>query len=254
MLTISAGHYGKGTGASGLIDEGEQAIYVVKELEKRFKLSMIPTQVIIDNQSTNQRQNLAYLVSEHNRTERNLDVSIHFNAVEGTRKDGIGTEVLYINPNVSELAGKLSTSIAQAAGFKNRGAKLRTNLAFLNGTTKPALLIEICFVNSETDVRLYQMHQAKICDAIFTTIQNYLRPALPTVPTVPTSSTIISHPALLQKVQALFNDKQAVRKQLEKGIEIGAFQSIWLEKFDQGILSFTDYLALTTLQYKTQLK
>lgn len=249
MLTISAGHYGKGTGARGLIDEGEQAIHVVRELEKRFNNSAISTQVIIDNQSTNQRQNLVYLVSEHNRTKRNLDVSIHFNAIEGARKDGIGTEVLYMNPNIRELAGKLSANIAKAAGFKNRGAKLRTNLAFITGTTKPALIIEICFVNSETDVRLYQLHQTKIIDAIFTTIQNYLLPALPTVPAVPTS---ISHPALLQKVQAIFNDKQAVRKQLVQGIEIGAFQSIWLEKFDQGTLSLTDFLALTTLQFKTQ--
>lgn len=252
MLTISAGHYGKGTGASGLIDEGEQTIHAVKELAKRFHNSAIPTQVIIDNQSTNQRQNLAYLVSEHNKTNRNLDVSIHFNAVEGNRKDGIGTEVLYINPNIRELAGKLSASIAQAAGFKNRGAKLRTNLAFINGTTKPALLIEICFVNSETDVRLYKQHQAKIFDAIFTTIQSYLLPKLPTVPPVSTSITGISHPALLQKVQALYNDKTAVRKQLQQGIEIGAYQSTWLQKFDQGTLSLTDYLALTTLQFKTQ--
>lgn len=247
MLTISAGHYGKGTGASGLIDEGEQAIYVVKELKKRFKNSLIPTHIIIDNQSTNQRQNLAYLVGEHNKTERNLDVSIHFNAVEGARNDGIGTEVLYMNPNIRELAEKLSASIAQAAGFKNRGAKLRTNLAFINGTTKPALLIEICFVNSETDVRLYQMHQSKILDAIFTVIQNYL------LPSVLTSSTNISHPALIQKVQAIFNDQQTVRKQLEQGIEMGAFQSIWLEKFDQGTLSLTDFLALTTLQFKIQI-
>lgn len=247
MLTISAGHYGKGTGASGLIDEGEQAIYVVKELEKRFKNSLIPTHIIIDNQSTNQRQNLAYLVGEHNKTERNLDVSIHFNAVEGARNDGIGTEVLYMNPNIRELAEKLSASIAQAAGFKNRGAKLRTNLAFINGTTKPALLIEICFVNSETDVRLYQLHQSKIIDAIFAVIQNYL------LPTITTNLTNISHPALLQKVQAIFNDQQTVRKQLEQGIEIDAFQSIWLEKFDQGTLSLTDYLALTTLQFKIQI-
>lgn len=247
MLTISAGHYGKGTGANGLIDEGEQVIYVVKELEKRFKASAIPTHIIIDNESTNQRQNLAYLVSEHNKTERNLDVSIHFNAVEGARNDGIGTEVLYMNPNIRELAEKLSASIAQAAGFKNRGAKLRTNLAFINGTTKPALLIEICFVNSETDVRLYQMHQSKILDAIFTVFQNYL------LPSVLTSSTNISHPALIQKVQAIFNDQQTVRKQLEQGIEIDAFQSIWLEKFDEGTLTLTDYLALTTLQFKIQI-
>ena len=36
-------------------------------------------------------------------------------------------------------------------GFINRGAKKRTDLFFLNNTEMPAILMEVCFVDSEAD-------------------------------------------------------------------------------------------------------
>ena len=176
MLTISAGHYGKGTGASGFIDEGQEVIFVVQELEKRLKKGAVKTNVIMDCQSKNQRQNLTYLVQQHNSTQRELDVSIHFNSSGETRHDGIGTEVLYVNSKIHPFAQKLSATIAQAGGFKNRGAKQRTDLALLNGTTKPAIIIEICFVNSEKDVQHYKAYQSKIFDAIVAEFINFFMP------------------------------------------------------------------------------
>ncbi|AWE07840.1 hypothetical protein DCE79_10780 [Lysinibacillus sp. 2017] len=166
MLTISAGHYGKGTGAKDLIDEGEEVIFVVKELAKRLKSAQIHTNIIIDQQSKNQQQNLAYLVKVHNKTNRKLDVSIHFNAVRAKTTAAIGTEVLYVNPAILPLAKKMSAAISNAGGFKNRGAKRRTDLAILNKTTAPAILIEICFVNSTKDILLYHNNQFEIFDAI----------------------------------------------------------------------------------------
>ena len=56
--------------------------------------------------------------------------------------------------------------IAKAGGFRNRGAKKRTDLAFLRNTNKPAIIIEACFVDSTTDVRLYQENFEAICVAI----------------------------------------------------------------------------------------
>lgn len=246
MLTISAGHYGKGTGAVGYLDEGQETVEVVKQLERKLKEKGIVVHTIIDTQSKNQQQNLSYLIRQHNATQRHLDVSIHFNATKNKPKAGIGTEVLYINQAILPFAQKLSGQVAKAGKFKNRGAKLRTDLAFLKGTVKKAIIIEICFVSSEEDVRLYQANKEQIVEVIAETLTNFVSVNAP----VQKQMTSFSSPTLQQAVEALFKDKQAVRQQLELGIQTGVYQRIWLENFDQGKLTLYDYLALTALQFQ----
>jgi hypothetical protein len=75
----------------------------------------------------------------------------------------MGTEVLYLTQ--PSLAAEVSAAIA-ACGFINRGAKKRTDLKFLNSTEMPALLLEICFVDSETDCNIYDDQFHEICKAI----------------------------------------------------------------------------------------
>ena len=240
MITMSAGHFGKGTGANGFIDEGIEAIAIVEALAKLFSASNIQAHFIVDRQSENQQQNLRYLISAHNATARELDVSIHFNAVKETREQGIGTEVLYVNHKLQSFAEQLSSAIAGAGGLINRGAKHNEQLAFLNGTNKPALLIEICFVNSRVDTTLYEQNKSAIIQAIFTTLQNYFskNPA-------PFSSV-----ALAQKVQKLFQDREEIQRQLEQGVQKGLYQQVWLDKFHQQKLTLEDYLALTCIQFR----
>jgi hypothetical protein len=64
----------------------------------------------------------------------------------------MGCEVLYLTQ--VDLAKKLSDAISQV-GFINRGAKKRTDLFFLNQTSAPSVLLEICFVDSEEDCSIY---------------------------------------------------------------------------------------------------
>ncbi|MEK5080624.1 N-acetylmuramoyl-L-alanine amidase [Solibacillus sp. FSL W7-1436] len=253
MLTISAGHYGKGTGASSYMDEGEETVALVQELGKKLRQKGVKVNVIIDKQSKNQLQNLAYIVKQHNATQRELDVSVHFNSSPTRQKEGIGTEVLYVNPSISTFAQKMSSEIAKAGKFKNRGAKQRTNLAFLNGTAKKAILIEVCFVNSVQDVKLYRSNKNHIIDAIAETLTSYFPNTARSVKSAPLQTPnkqTITSKALQQKAEALFQDKEAVREQLKQGVQIGAFQPIWLENFELGKLTFYDYIALTTLQYQ----
>jgi len=40
---------------------------------------------------------------------------------------------------------------AEAGEFRDRGAKFKDNLSFLNRTEKQAILLEICFVDSAGD-------------------------------------------------------------------------------------------------------
>ena len=65
----------------------------------------------------------------------------------------MGTECLFLSQ--AELAAQVAASIA-SVGFKNRGAKKRTDLYFLNKTDMPAILIEVCFVDSQARCRPLQ--------------------------------------------------------------------------------------------------
>jgi hypothetical protein len=64
------------------------------------------------------------------------------------------------------LAAKVSAAIAQAGGLIDRGAHKRSDLYFLNNTTEPAILIEMCFVDAGADTEAYRGNFEAICQAI----------------------------------------------------------------------------------------
>jgi hypothetical protein len=75
-----------------------------------------------------------------------------------------GTEVLYLTQD--KLAAELAEVISVAGDLINRGAHKRTDLAFLNNTDEPAVLIEVCFVDAEVDVKKYEENFESICQSI----------------------------------------------------------------------------------------
>ncbi|MEK4283209.1 N-acetylmuramoyl-L-alanine amidase [Ureibacillus sp. FSL K6-0165] len=175
MITISPGHWAVGTGARDLIDEVTEARKVVKRVIEILRSSGITVNHVEDNTSKNQQQNLNYLVTQHNKTNRKLDVSVHFNSATRTDK-GLGVEVLYYDQK--ELAAKVSKAISDVSGLINRGAKERKELAFLRNTNKPSILIEVCFVNSTVDVAIYKRDFEKICQAIAKCLAEYVGKSL----------------------------------------------------------------------------
>ena len=162
-IVLSSGHGQKVRGACGIIDEVDEARRVADRLAQELEKRGVDVKVFHDNVSTSQSANLNAIVNYHNAQERDLDISVHFNAYEQVEKP-MGVEVLYVTQQ--SLAAKLSDAIAEAGGFINRGAKKRTDLKFLNSTDEPAVLLEICFVDSEADCALYDEGFDSICDAI----------------------------------------------------------------------------------------
>jgi hypothetical protein len=147
--------------------EVTEARRVVDEVARLLRGGGVSVQTFHDDTSASQNENLEAIVDFHNAHERDLDISVHFNAHETTSKP-MGTEVLYCSE--SELAAEMSEAIANAGGFKDRGAKKRTDLYFLNETEKPAILIETCFVDSEADADAYRRQFGVICLAIAETL------------------------------------------------------------------------------------
>lgn len=170
-FVVSSGHSLKVRGAASILDEVNEARKVISKVAIYLKQLECTVHEFHDNTSTTQTNNINTIVKYHNSKNREMDVSVHFNAASKTN-EARGVEVLYYSDDMKALADKVSKSIADVSGLKNRGAKKRTNLGFLSGTDKPALLIEVCFVDSSIDAKLYNSNFDSICRAIATSLTN----------------------------------------------------------------------------------
>jgi N-acetylmuramoyl-L-alanine amidase/Putative peptidoglycan binding domain len=162
-IVISSGHGLKVRGAKGVLDEVDEARKVTDRVAELLRAAGVGVKVFHDNTSATVSANLSAITGYHNSQKRDRDVSVHFNAFQTTSK-AMGTECLYVSQQ--SLAAKVSAAMANAGKFTNRGAKKRTDLAFLNRCAKPAVLIEVCFVDSSHDARLYRENFEAVCRGI----------------------------------------------------------------------------------------
>ena len=164
-VVISSGHGKHIRGASGYIDEVDEARLVVESVADALRESGVEVTTYHDDVSDSQSENLDRIVDFHNSKTRDLDISVHFNAYQTTSKP-MGCEVLYVSSTGMEIADVVVDRICDVSGLINRGPKKRTDLAFLNGTEEPAILIEVCFVDSRADCDIYEQNYDVICGAI----------------------------------------------------------------------------------------
>jgi N-acetylmuramoyl-L-alanine amidase len=162
-VVISSGHGLHVRGAHGIIDEVDEARVLTDQLGEELRARGVDAAIFHDNTSYDQSTNLNTITDFHNDRTRELDISIHFNAYEQVSKP-MGVEVLYVTQQA--LAAQLSSAIAMAGGLINRGAKKRTDLHFLNVCDEPAVLLEVCFVDSQADCDLYRDSFDDIVDAL----------------------------------------------------------------------------------------
>ena len=147
-------------GAVGLIKE-EEIINIVGN-KVISKLRALGHTVIECRPSTasSTRDSLNKRCATANNNNVELFVSIHANA-----GGGVGTEIYTYNAKQHSYAVNVLNNIC-SLGFRNRGIKSGNNLAVINGTSMEAMLIEICFVDTKSDVDLYRNNIENIADAI----------------------------------------------------------------------------------------
>ena len=147
---IDLGHgVGPDRGAIGVIAEetiintvGNLVISKLKALGHTV-VELRPTTANSVNDSLEQRYNKADYYNV------DMVVSIHANAGKGK-----GTEVYtYKAKEVSQARAVLNNLVA--LGFNNRGIKDGSNLAMVKRPQAIAMLIEVCFVDNQSDVSLY---------------------------------------------------------------------------------------------------
>ena len=162
-IGIDLGHgVGSDRGANGFISE-EEIINSVGGLVIN-KLRTLGHTVIECRPSScsNVGDSLSQRVNKANNNNVDLFVSIHANA-----GGGVGTEVFtYGAKQLGQAVNVLNNIVA--LGFTCRGIKDSKNVAYVvNHTNAPAMLIEVCFVDTQSDVNKYRNIGAeKIADAI----------------------------------------------------------------------------------------
>lgn len=120
-----------------------------------------------------QDESLSGICRAANRWPADLFISIHCNAYN---KTAYGTETL-VYPDDAEghgLARCIQRQIVDSIGTYDRGVKNRDNLAVLNGTNMPAVLVEMAFIDNEIDAELLRYKQDDFARAIARGVTDYL--------------------------------------------------------------------------------
>ncbi|MFJ7665313.1 N-acetylmuramoyl-L-alanine amidase [Lysinibacillus sp. NPDC097162] len=225
-IVISSGHGQYVRGAKHYIDEVDEARRVVDTVAKYLRERGATVYVYHDDTSRTQRDNLNAIVAYHNSKQRSLDVSVHFNAA-GVTDAPRGCEVLYYD--AKQAAANVSKAIAVAGCFKDRGPKERRDLAFTSRTNMPALLLEVCFVDSKADIELYQRNFDAICVAIAVSLAKEAGIVLnvPSQPSPPQKEESNIMPRLLNAT-----GREEAKELIKKAVACGVFQQSHLAKLD----------------------
>ena len=150
-ICIVAGHTtsGKGTGAVGYIDESTENRILGKLVAEYInKAGHNCDYYEVNKSDTYLQEQVGYA----NKKIYDIVAQIHFNANKTTLSP-MGTETLYKSSKGKTIAERVDNKLGLL--YKQRGAKLRNDLYWLNNTKSPAILIETCFVDSKADTDKY---------------------------------------------------------------------------------------------------
>lgn len=157
-LFITAGHRGGSTGANANgYSEAELAIQLRNDLTKKLHEQGV---VVVNDADTDSLTSVVNNINK-NCTNRDLCLDLHFNSFSNASANG--TEVLIQNaPTNSEIefAEDVLNAVCSTLGTKNRGVKKEgksqyKRLAMLSGVKCNSVLVEVCFISSQSDMVRY---------------------------------------------------------------------------------------------------
>lgn len=147
-ICLDAGHGGSDPGAClGSRKEKDDVLKIVKRLGKVLKANGLEvcytrTTDVYDSPSTKAKKGNSF--------DADYFISIHRNAAGSSIASGVETLICNSKNGKYEMAKAINDRLVNR-GFKDRGVKLRTDLAVLNQTKMPALLIEVGFITNKLD-------------------------------------------------------------------------------------------------------
>lgn len=200
-INVHGGHNSIVQGASGFLNEVTEDRKIKNLVISKLQSLGHTVYDCTDETGTTQSKNLNNIIAKCNAHTVDVDVSIHLNASDG---NGKGVEVLVYSTDSKSYpyAQNICNAIAEL-GFKNRGVKVRTNLAVLKKTKSPALLVECCFCDNQEDANLYDAEN--MANAIVKGITNQVAAVQPSQPSQSTSSKPSGYDEWIARLQAECN-------------------------------------------------
>ena len=173
-IVVDAGHGGDDPGA---VNKAAGVNEKTLNLKVAVMLSDILTERgydVIMNRDSDYFVPLKDRYNNANDQDADLFVSIHHNAAANASVSGIET----LRPNSAEnkdVADFIQEELIRNTGAANRGTKIRTDLAVLNGTRMPAVLAELGFITSPGEVTKLadSSYQGKLASSIADGIDRY---------------------------------------------------------------------------------
>lgn len=164
VVGVNCGHTLSGTvgsGAVGYINENDETRNVGYLLMDYLRQKGVTVVDCTNDYASTVSEDLSKIVAKANAQPLDLFVSVHFNSGGGR-----GTEVYTYNGE-RLLQAELVCENMTKLGFVNRGVKDGAHLYVIRHTNAKAMLVEVCFVDTRTDVDLYKSVGAeKIAQAI----------------------------------------------------------------------------------------
>lgn len=152
-IGINCGHTVSGQPGCGTVDLIDESVETRNVGRALMNLLIEAGHIVYDctnDYAPSTSSNLTQIVDMANANPLDLFVSIHFNAGGGK-----GVEVFtYGGKSFAEAANACKK--LEGLGFGNRGIKDGSNLAVIRRTNAKAMLVEVCFTDTETDVDLYK--------------------------------------------------------------------------------------------------
>ncbi len=167
-IGVNCGHTLSGTvgsGAVGYLGESDETRAVGYALIRQLRNRGNEVVDCTDDTAESVSENLREICRLANAQPLDMFISIHFNSGGGR-----GCEAYTYGARDVADAGEILTEL-EGLGFLSRGLKDGSNLYVIRNTTAPAVLIEVCFVDTLSDAQIYTEQGAErvaeaICDAI----------------------------------------------------------------------------------------
>lgn len=163
-IALDAGHGGSDPGAVyGKRMEKDDALRLTKAVGKILEENGVNVFYVRKN---DEYETPLKKATDANNAGADYFISIHRNSSEEPNQyDGVETLVYKDTGIRNTLATNINANL-EKAGFKNLGITPRPNLVVLKRTRMPAVLVEVGFINSDTDNKIFDNNFNKIAQGI----------------------------------------------------------------------------------------